>query len=200
MPVRIAKRSQEACAISNVPELSCGFMVPMQKNGRGRAWRRLPTVTACSSIASSRPDCMRGVARLNSSRTTALANSGPGMNSSGRRLGLSDSISCPITAAELRSSVHWMRESWPPIARAMTLASVVLPTPGTSSTSRCPDASRQHRARDAGRSISTIALRISSQSACATSRASISTRSSNNCPIPLAFVPQGELSASRTGY
>ena len=87
MPVRIAKRSQEACAISNVPELSCGFIVPMQKNGRGRAWRRLPTVTACSSIASSRPDCMRGVARLNSSSTTALANSGPGMNSSGRRLG-----------------------------------------------------------------------------------------------------------------
>ena len=60
MPVRIAKRSQEACAISNVPELSCGFIVPMQKNGRGRACRRLPTVTACSSIASSRPDCMRG--------------------------------------------------------------------------------------------------------------------------------------------
>src|SRR6478736_5058978 len=84
MPVRMAKRSHEACAISNVPELSWGFMVPMQKNGRGNAWRRLPTVTACSSIASRRPDCMRGVARLNSSRTTALANSGPGMNSSGR--------------------------------------------------------------------------------------------------------------------
>ena len=93
MPVRIAKRSAEACASSNVPELSCGFMVPMQKNGRGSGWRRLPTVTACSSIASSKPDCRRGVARLNSSSTTALANSGPGMNSSGRKLGLVDSIS-----------------------------------------------------------------------------------------------------------
>src|SRR3954453_24048615 len=77
MPVRIAKRSQEACAISKVPELSCGFMVPMQKNGRGSAWRRLPTVTACSSTGSSRPACMRGVARLNSSSTTAFANALP---------------------------------------------------------------------------------------------------------------------------
>ena len=111
MPVRIAKRSQEACAISNVPVLSCGFIVPMQKNGRGSGCRRLPTVTACSSMASSRPDCMRGVARLNSSSTTAFANSGPGMNSSGRRLGFVDSISWPITPAAVRSSVHWMRES-----------------------------------------------------------------------------------------
>ena len=31
------------------------------------------------------------------------------MNSSGRRLGLSDSISWPITPAAVRSSVHWMR-------------------------------------------------------------------------------------------
>ena len=40
---------------------------------------------------------MRGVARLNSSSTTAFANSGPGMNSSGRRPGFVDSISWPIT-------------------------------------------------------------------------------------------------------
>ena len=29
-----------------------------------------------------------------------------------------------------RSAVHWMRASWPPMARAMMRASVVLPTPG----------------------------------------------------------------------
>ena len=54
---------------------------------------------------------MRGVARLNSSSTTAFANSGPGMNSSGRSAGFVDSISWPMMPTAVRSSVHWMRES-----------------------------------------------------------------------------------------
>ena len=43
-----------------------------------------------------------------------------------------------------------MRASWPPMARATTRASVVLPTPGTSSISRWPSASRAQIASSAG--------------------------------------------------
>ena len=76
-PVRIAKRSRCAKPSSKVPELSCGFIVPTAKNGRGRACRCLPAVTTRSSIAASSADCTRWVARLNSSKTTALAKIGP---------------------------------------------------------------------------------------------------------------------------
>src|SRR5438094_8251660 len=40
------------------------------------------------------------------------------------------------------SEVNWMRWKPPPMERANAAASVVLPTPGTSSISRCPRASR----------------------------------------------------------
>ncbi len=37
--------------------------------------------------------------------------------------------------------MNWMRRTEQPSVRAMALASTVLPTPGTSSISRCPSAS-----------------------------------------------------------
>jgi hypothetical protein len=40
-----------------------------------------------------------------------------------------------------RSGVNWMRLQLPPMLRARHFASVVLPSPGTSSISRCPSAS-----------------------------------------------------------
>src|SRR5688572_7184989 len=46
-------------------------------------------------------------------------------------------------SAGSRSGVNWMRCQRPPSAVAIALARVVLPTPGTSSMSRCPPANRQ---------------------------------------------------------
>src|SRR6266540_7414303 len=42
-----------------------------------------------------------------------------------------------------RSGVNWMRCQVASIEAAIALARVVLPTPGTSSTNRCPPANRQ---------------------------------------------------------
>src|ERR687886_431389 len=44
----------------------------------------------------------------------------------------------PVTSLGSRSGVNWMRLKVQPLARARLLASIVLPTPGTSSISRCP--------------------------------------------------------------
>src|SRR4051812_21235379 len=53
----------------------------------------------------------------------------------------------PRMSAGNRSLVNCSRRDCKPSARASARASVVLPTPGTSSISRCPRASRQATAR-----------------------------------------------------
>ena len=53
----------------------------------------------------------------------------------------------PVTSDGRRSGVNWTRCQVPPIERAIALASEVLPTPGTSSMRRWPEASRQTSAR-----------------------------------------------------
>src|SRR5262249_39873386 len=52
----------------------------------------------------------------------------------------------PVTSEGSRSGVNWMRCSRPSMDAARARASMVLPTPGTSSMSRCPSANRQVRA------------------------------------------------------
>ena len=52
----------------------------------------------------------------------------------------------PVTSLGSRSGVNWMRRTEQSIDRASALASIVLPTPGTSSISRCPSASSTARA------------------------------------------------------
>ena len=47
----------------------------------------------------------------------------------------------PVTSLGSRSGVNWMRRTVASIERARVLASIVLPTPGTSSMSRWPSAS-----------------------------------------------------------
>src|SRR5579859_795404 len=44
----------------------------------------------------------------------------------------------PVTSVGNRSGVNWMRLNTQPVERAMLRASIVLPTPGTSSISTCP--------------------------------------------------------------
>ena len=147
-------------------------MVPMQKNGRGSAWRRLPTVTACSSIASSsaRLHARRGAVELvqhdrvreQRARDEVVAAAAPG---------LSDSISWPMTPAA-RQVLGALD------ARVVTadgprddLRERRLADAGDVLDSRWPSASRQTARGDAGRSISTIARAHSSESARAWSRA-----------------------------
>src|SRR5437868_11040183 len=101
-------------------------------------------VTWRSSMDSRRADWVFGDARLISSPTTMLANTAPGLNSKSRVSWLYTLT--PVTSLGSRSGVNWMRRTEQSIERANALASLVLPTPGTSSMSRCPSASITARA------------------------------------------------------
>ena len=90
------------------------------------------------SIDSSSADCVLGEARLISSPTTTLAKMAPGRNSKRRASWLK--MLTPVTSLGSRSGVNWMRRTVASIERASVLASIVLPTPGTSSMSRWPPA------------------------------------------------------------
>ena len=88
---------------------------------------------------SSSADCVFGDARLISSPTTMLAKTAPGLNSNSRVSWLKTET--PVTSLGSRSGVNWMRRTEQSSERASALASIVLPTPGTSSMSRWPSAS-----------------------------------------------------------
>ncbi len=74
-----------------------------------------------------------------------MANTPPGRNSNSPSTRFHTDT--PVTSDGRRSGVNWTRCQVPPIERAIALASEVLPTPGTSSMRRWPDASRQTSAR-----------------------------------------------------
>ena len=113
----------------------------MTKNGQGRARVSPSTLTCFSSIASSSADCVLGLARLISSASSTCANTGPGWNT--KRSCPRSYTDTPDRSLGIRSAVNCTRENCSPKVRASACASVVLPTPGTSSISRCPPASRQ---------------------------------------------------------
>ena len=92
------------------------------------------TVTWLSSMHSSSADWVLGEARLISSPTTTLAKMAPGRNSKSRRSWLKTLT--PVMSLGSRSGVNWIRRTEQSIDRAKALASIVLPTPGTSSMSR----------------------------------------------------------------
>ena len=83
---------------------------------------------------SSSADWVLGEARLISSPTTTLAKMAPGRNSKSRRSWLKTLT--PVMSLGSRSGVNWIRRTEQSIDRAKALASIVLPTPGTSSMSR----------------------------------------------------------------
>ena len=85
-------------------------------------------------MLSSSADWVLGDARLISSPTTMLANTGPGLNSNSRVSWLNTDT--PVMSLGSRSGVNWIRRTEQSIALASALASMVLPTPGTSSISR----------------------------------------------------------------
>jgi hypothetical protein len=67
-----------------VPSYSIGFSVAISRNGSGTGRVTPSTVTCRSAIASSRADCVFGIARLISSTSTTFAKIGPGRNSKSR--------------------------------------------------------------------------------------------------------------------
>src|SRR6476660_4687412 len=103
------------------------------------------TVTCRSSMHSSSAACVLGEARLAASTRRRFANTGPGRNS--------NSLVCwlktltPVTSDGRRSGVNWRREKLQSSERASALASIVLPTPGKSSTIAWPSATRQRTTR-----------------------------------------------------
>ena len=102
-------------------------------------------MTCCSSIASSSADWVLGDDRLISSAITMFAKIAPCLNSNSRSSGLKTLT--PVTSPGSRSGVNWMRRTVAWTDAASARASIVLPTPGTSSMSRCPSASR-HTSED----------------------------------------------------
>ena len=64
--------------------MSIGFCVARTMNGASRKFVTPSTVTCRSSMHSSSAACVLGDARLISSPTTMLANTGPGLNSKSR--------------------------------------------------------------------------------------------------------------------
>ena len=97
-------------------------------NGSGSGRETPSTVTCSSAIASSRADCVFGVARLISSASTIFEKIGPGFHSKSPLCWLNTER--PITSDGSRSEVNWIRWNDRSSARARALASVVLPMPG----------------------------------------------------------------------
>ena len=81
---RIFIRNRSSCASGRgyVPSISIGFCVAITKNGCSSSCVVVPRVTVCSCMASSRADCVLGVARLISSASTRFAKIGPAENRS----------------------------------------------------------------------------------------------------------------------
>ena len=85
---------------------------------------------------------LRRLARLISSASTTCAKRGPGWKTKApvARPSCISGTEAPTRSAGSRSLVNWMRRKLASTERASACASVVLPTPGTSSTSTCPPA------------------------------------------------------------
>ncbi|CPQ35512.1 Uncharacterised protein [Bordetella pertussis] len=102
-----------------------------------------PTVICRSSIASSRADCTLAGARLISSASTRLPNSGPCWNSMRWRPSASCcSTSAPVMSEGSRSGVNWMRRMVASRCAASALTVRVLARPGRLSSNTWPSASR----------------------------------------------------------
>src|SRR5213595_1301642 len=102
--------------------------------GRGNWYVEWSSDTWVSFIASSRLDWVFGVVRLISSARTMLVKRGPGLKTNALRSGCQTET--PRISDGSMSEVNWMRWKPAPMDRASAAASVVLPTPGTSSISR----------------------------------------------------------------
>ena len=108
--------------------------------GRGRAAACVTpsTVTWRSAIASSSADCVFGIARLISSTSSTLANTGPGRNSNVARLLVEDRQARDVGRLEVGRALDARPASAPSIEPAIERASTVFAVPGTSSNRTWP--------------------------------------------------------------
>ena len=140
---KILNKNRSSCASGSgyVPSCSIGFCVASTRNGSSSLWLSVPTVTVCSCIASSKADCVFGVARLISSASTRLAKIGPFSN---RKLLLPSSFTImlvPVTSLGIRSGVNWIRLKDSASTLLIVRTSIVFPSPGMPSSSTFPPAS-----------------------------------------------------------
>src|SRR5919197_2157996 len=147
--MRIVKRSSCASGSGYVPSYSSGFCGAITMNGRASSYVTPSIVTCCSCMHSSSAAWVFGEARLISSTSRRLANTGPGRNSNSFERWLKTLT--PVTSDGSKSGVNWIRENETSSERASAFASIVLPTPGKSSRIRWPSATRQ---RTHSRSVS----------------------------------------------
>src|SRR3954451_12198653 len=115
------------------------------------------TVTCRSSIGSSSAAWVRGGVRLISSTSTTFANTGPGRKR--KEPSCWSYTLIPERSEGSRSGVDCTRVNHPPIDVASARASVVLPTPGTPSSSRLPSANRHRTAVPTASSLPAITRR-----------------------------------------
>ena len=106
------------------------------RNGGVKSYVVPSTETLRSAIASSSAAWVAGVARLISSASTICEKIGPGRNSNSVVFWLK--IDVPVMSVGSKSGVHWMRLNVAPTLLASARASIVLATPGTSSSRMCP--------------------------------------------------------------
>src|SRR5262245_57052131 len=183
------KRSSCASGSGKVPEYSTGFWVAITMKGDGSSLVSPSIVTWRSSIASSRADCVLGVARLISSASRICAKTGPGRNSKSPSFWLK--ARTPVMSEGSRSGVNWMRRNVQSRDRATAFASIVLPTPGTSSMRRCPPQSRVMRHSRTSSSLWTMARATFASTGSTTLRTTSSEASSAPSLIPTSVPATG---------
>src|SRR6478672_2099100 len=173
-------RSTCASGSGYVPSDSIGFWVASTRNGlgTGNVWR--PIVTWCSCITSSSADCTLAGARLISSASRKLQNTGPSSVSKSARSGRYTRV--PTRSDGTRSGVNCTRWNVPPSTAAVVLIVRVFARPGTPSMSTWPPESRQTRTRSSISSWPAITRRISNR-ACS-SLPPPSMRPPRSCSVP----------------
>src|SRR6187402_1867431 len=115
-------------------------------------------------MASSSALWVLGVARFTSSASTTLANTGPLRNSNLLPPCADSSMTTvPMMSAGIRSGVNWMRENSSANDSASVRTSIVLPKPGTPSSSACDPASTQVMTPSITSRLPTITREISSR-------------------------------------
>ena len=138
MDSRRRKRSSWESGSGWVPAAPVGFWVAMTTKGWGTGRLTPSTVTCPSSMASSRADWVRLVARLSSSAKNRLHSTAPGWYSI---LPVSlFSMEKPVMSEGITSGVNCTRLYCRLRALEKARAMVVLPTPGISSSRMWPRA------------------------------------------------------------
>src|SRR5215212_667269 len=131
-----------------------GFCVASTRNGSGTRWVVPAMVTWRSAMTSSSADWTLAGARLISSASTKLANTGPSSTSKVPESARYTRV--PVMSDGSRSGVNCSRAKVPPTAVATVSTVRVLARPGTPSIRQWPEARRHTSTRSSSRSCPTM--------------------------------------------